>query len=387
MCGVHYAYSACILALPVTEELMCEPTSESESNLDSNEDDGNRHATTTARCVVDVDDDGAVLIDGVRIGTKRRCDIPMVEQDQIHDALSEHVSKLARRVKLLESVLSSVQTTVGRVGVVVENDAGSDESKTTRTIDKTTVVPNAVPFVLSPLHPNSYLNRISLHVHSWANEDPTIKGPLLSSVGEFDFPHRIRRENSGMPPTLWVEVFPRRINLVVKLSIDVGGDRMRCTDSTTILYHANKMLPDHIPKLTELQFGCYLVYGDTQNGYQNGCRPKTSSKEPLFKNPESCISLYNGNHVPAFYHTTANKKPVTVHNGTLVDGRILFKDICFSQQALSSCVLMTDGAWRLCVRAMHPALKNMLNFSVLTSAFYTGRRVRPVKPKPTAGDD
>lgn len=391
-----------------------EPASES----DSNDDDDHKltgimlvaradNSTTSAtRGHVDVDDDGAVLIDGVRIGTKRRCDIPTNEQDQIYETLAEHVSKLARRVKTLETVLQTVKNTVDIVSApktVTANNAGSDDvasvdsaSCTTLSIggateQATAAAPGAVPFVLSPLHPNAYLNRISISVKSWADEHHTItNGSILSSVNEFEFPHRIRWENNGMPSTLWVETFPRRFNLVATLCIEVGGDRIRCTDSAKILHHANKMIPAHMPQINELKFVCYLVYGDAQNGYKNGCRPKTSSKEPLFKNPESCLSLYNGNHIPAFYHTTANKKPVSLHNGTLLDGRIIFKDICFSQQALSSCVLINDGAWRLCIRATHPALTNMLNFSVLTNTFYTGRRVRAVKIKstePNADDD
>lgn len=93
------------------------------------------------------------------------------------------------------------------------------------------------------------------------------------------------------------------------------------------------------------------------------------------------MTKYNEKHVSAFFHTNANKQPITSYHATFQNGRIVFKDVRFSEKFLSSNVAYGDGGWRLCIRATHPVLTNMLNFSVLTPLFYTGRRVRAVKPK------
>ena len=328
-----------------------------------------------------------ISFDGEKLSKKRRLELTDEESDRLYERMSELISNLSRRVKTLESALQAVKDVAEHAAPTprVASDETSGGQQTGVSVD----ADRRLPFVLSPQHPHSYLNRIKLKVVTWVDPPPKLEsGAIISSPNELDFPHRVRWENNGIPPTLWVETFPRRMTLVATMQIKIGSDDLiDCNDPATILYHANKMLSPQMPKETELKFVAYLVYGDANNGYDKQCRPTTSSKKPLFKHPEACLHLYNGEYIPAFFHTNSQKKPTSVHTtGILRDGRIVFKNICFSQQALSSCVTTHgDGSWRLCIRSSHPALSRMLNFSVLTPVFFTGRRVRSVRAK--GGDD
>jgi hypothetical protein len=365
-----------------------------------------------------VDDEGGLCVDGIRIQPKRNRELPDGEQDKIHETLCEHVSKLARRVRDMEGALATVGSAIQPFlpnGGMRQFLPSAQPSQTTEaaappatgaeaapcttlsllgSADDASPVPSAsaasaaaptasTTFVLAPNHPNSYLNRVRMRVETWANKKLVVaKGGILNCPADSDFPHRIRWENGGLPPTLWAETHPRKFNLAITLRITIGGDNVQCKDEAHILYHANSMLPKERPKLTELKFVCYLVYGSATDGYDPAARPKTSTEKPLFKHPDACLNTYNGKHVSAFFHTEANKQPITAHHATLQNGRIVFKDLCFSEKMLSSNVADGgDGGWRLCIRATHPVLNNMLNFSVLTPVFYTGRRVRAVKPK------
>jgi len=365
-----------------------------------------------------VDDEGGLCVDGIRIQSKRNRELPDGEQDKIHETLCEHVSKLARRVRDMEGALATVGAAVqpfitnggmcelpsAQAAAAAAPPAAAAQCTTLSLLasadDASPVSPvstaptAAAAFVLAPNHPNSYLNRVRMRVETWANKKLVVsKGGILNCPADSDFPHRVRWENGGLPPTLWVETHPRKLCLALTLRITIGGDDVQCKDEATILYHANAMLPKDRPKLTELKFVCYLVYGSAADGYDPAARPKTSTERPLFKHPDACLTTYNGKHVSAFFHTEANKQPVTAHHAALQNGRIVFKDLCFADKMLSSNVADGgDGGWRLCIRATHPVLNNMLNFSVLTPVFYTGRRVRAVKPKkekaqPTAEEE
>jgi len=330
--------------------------------------------------------DVPVSFDNVQLCKKRRMELDDDEREQLYEQMSEQITKLSRRVKTLESALKTVKDVAEHATPTprVASDETSGGHQTGVSIDYDRPATSKTPFFLSPKHPNSYLNRIELKVNTWVDPPPKLEsGSIVSSANEIDFPHRIRSENNGLPPTLWVESYPRRMSLVASMRIKIGCDLVECNDPATILHHANQMLPPHMPNETELKFVAYLVYGDAHNGYEKWCRPTTSSKQPLFKHPDACLQLYNGEYLPAFFHTSNQKKPTSVHTtGLLPDGRIVFKNICFSQQALSSCVSTRgDGSWRFCIRSSHPALSRMLNFSVLTPVFFTGRRVRSVRAK------
>ena len=395
-------------------EMEPESTSEESDDRSSSSIDGEQSVGTTAMLPFDsaastaaadaaiavaavghvvADDEGGLCIDGIRIQSKRNRDLPDGEQDEIHETLCEHVSKLSRRVRDMEGALATVGAAIRPL--ILNNATRELPSAQAATApctalsldDASPVASNALTastaFVLAPTHPNSYLNRVRMRVETWANKTLAVsKGGILNCPTDSDFPHRVRWENGGLPPTLWIETHPRKFNLPLTLRITIGGDNVQCKDEATILYHANAMLPKDRPKLTELKFVCYLVYGCATDGYDPLARPKTSTDKPLFKHPDACLTAYNGKHTSAFFYTESNKQPVTAYHATLANGRVVFKDVSFSDKLLSSNVANGgDGGWRLCIRATHPVLMNMLNFCTLTPVFYTGRRVRAVKPK------
>lgn len=266
------------------------------------------------------DEEGVLCIDGIVIQPKRNRELPDGEQDKVHETLCEHISKLARRVRDMEGALVTVGATIHPfIGKRELAPARASEAAaapcTTLSLfgsaDEASPVSPAAPtastaFVLAPNHPNSYLNRIRMRVETWTNERLTVsKGGILNCPSDSDFPHRVRWENGGLPPTLWVETHPRKFNLALTLRTTIGSDNVQCKDEANILHHANAMLPKDNPKLTELKFVCYLTYGSATDGYDPSSRPKTSTENPLFKHPVGTVHWY-----PAFLYHAAHAHSV-----------------------------------------------------------------------------
>jgi hypothetical protein len=274
-------------------------------------------------------------------------------------------------------------------GAVVLRNAESDAATVAAAASSASKAPLA--FVLSGTHKHAFLNRIRLCVQSWANKSIVVeKGGIVSCKSDCDFPHRLRWEKNG-PPMRWVETSPRKTNLVVSMRSNSGAGAALYDDEEVILKHANALLPPGHPKLSELRFACYLVKGSAENGYDPASRPTTSLEKPLFKNPQACLAFYDNKYTTTFFHSAEGAPPVTKYTATMNGGKVVFKDVCFNDKCLTSNALNeSDGVWRLCIRATHPGLMNLINFSVLTPPFCTGRRVRPVKikkPKKKDGDD
>ena len=329
------------------------------------------------------DDTGGLTIDGMHLNRKRNRELPDEEQDKIHEALFEHVAKLARRVQTMETALTAVHTAAQPfASTAVVAPVPVEAPRTDATPAERTATPRAQPLVaLAPTHPNACLNDVRLNVETWAKQLTLAAGEIRNCPSDSDFPHRCRWENAVVPPTLWVETYPRKFNLAVTLTRRIGGQSVVYKDEAHLLYHANALLPRDKPKPTELRFTCYLLYGSATDGNVFKNRPKTSRDAPLFKHADSCLVSYNGKHVQSFFHHEDGKAPIAAYNATLSNGRVVFKDLAFSPRMLSSAVCDGDGSWRLCIRSTHPALTHLVNFCTLTPVFYTGRRVRSVKPK------
>ena len=359
-------------------------------------------------------DESGLCIDGVHISAKRQRELDDDEQDKIYEMLCKYTSKLARRVQQLEGALTTahaaldpfasknvpfgnnecaspppseesgsgsgtVPVSASSNGALVPHDS---EAVAVHRAPRSGAASMPRAFVLASNHKHAYLNRIRLLVQTWAAKELTLApGGIANCSDDSGFPHRVRRENDGAV-ALWVETSPRKFNLKLSINIMMGTDRITCNDDAMILHHANAMLSKDQPKPTELKFTCYLLNGNAPDGYDPASRPKTSVEAPLFKHQDACLINYNGQYVASFFHSTNHKPPVTAYSATMTNGQIVFKDICFADQCLSSGVASgRDASWRLCIRATHPALCNMMNFCVMTPPFFTGRRVRAVKPK------
>jgi len=362
-------------------------------------------------------DEAGLMINGVQIERKRKRSDTEEDQDKVHAVLYDHVYKLAKKLKdlrgavnqaksLFESIQDNDSPTSTSSSVPVasqppESDAGADSSTQLTVRDAeavqsesssstvvvanmeedvttTTVTPRA--FVLAPSHKHAFLNRVRLCVESWTNKPITVEqATIVNCPNDSDFPHRLRWEKNG-PPMRWVETAPRKTNLVVSMRPNNCGDGTLFDDEDAILNHANALLPRGHPKLTELRFVCYLVRGDAEGGFEPKSRPQTTMDKSIFKNPSACTTFYDGQYTSAFFHHANGAPPVVKYNATMHNGRVTFKDVCFSESCLTSHVLNeSDGVWRLCIRSTHPGLTNLINFSVLTPPFCTGRRVRAVK--------
>ena len=362
-------------------------------------------------------DEAGLMINGVQIERKRKRSDTEEDQDKVHAVLYDHVYKLAKKLKDLrgavnqaKSLFESIQdndsptlrsSSVPAASQPPESDAGADSSTQLTVRDAeavqsesssstvvvanmeedvttTTVTPRA--FVLAPSHKHAFLNRVRLCVESWTNKPITVEqATIVNCPNDSDFPHRLRWEKNG-PPMRWVETAPRKTNLVVSMRPNNCGDGTLFDDEDAILNHANALLPRGHPKLTELRFVCYLVRGDAEGGFEPKSRPQTTMDKSIFKNPSACTTFYDGQYTSAFFHHANGAPPVVKYNATMHNGRVTFKDVCFSESCLTSHVLNeSDGVWRLCIRSTHPGLTNLINFSVLTPPFCTGRRVRAVK--------
>jgi hypothetical protein len=362
-------------------------------------------------------DEAGLMINGVQISRKRKRSDSEEDQDEVHAVLYDHVYKLAKKLKdlrgavnqaksLFESIddndsPTSTSSSVPAASQPPESDAGAESSTQLTIRDSevaqsssssavvvanmeedvtTTTATTPRAFVLSPSHKHAFLNRVRLCVESWTNKPITVdQATIVNCPNDSDFPHRLRWEKNG-PPMRWVETAPRKTNLVVSMRPNSSGDGTLFDDEEAILNHANALLPRGHPKLTELRFVCYLVRGDAESGFEPKSRPQTTMDKSIFKNPSACTTFYDGQYTSAFFHHANGAPPVVKYNATMHNGRVTFKDICFSESCLTSHVLNeSDGVWRLCIRSTHPGLTNLINFSVLTPPFCTGRRVRAVK--------
>ena len=338
----------------------------------------------------DDDEPSSIVLHGVEVSAKRKRGLSETELDNIHSSMYNELESLKRQVAIqndkIEKARAALKVSgyedsdrvVASTAVVVVSD--------TSTSTPAAVVPNNIQkaFKLAPNHKNAFLNNITLHVESWANEPQSVDvGQITNSKNDTDFPHRLRGERNGAVMK-WVETFPRKVNLVVSMRYKSTNGAL-IDNNFAVLKHANALLPPGSPRLSELKFTCKLVTADAENGYDTRFRPRTSIKSPLFKNPSSCISWNNGEPTESFFHHGNGGTPVVQYTASMTTGRVIFP-VCFSEQCLSSRTLNpTDGVWRLAIRAAHPALMNLINFSVLTPPFSTGRRVRSVKVKKQQG--
>lgn len=347
-------------AIVVHESAPQEPTTHAYSIEDSME------ATLAQACngLVTVDDDDTVRVDNHLVPLKRPRDAPDSEQDHTYESIRSHVVTLSKRIKTLEAALATIRTAAS-----IESPA----SEAQRFIEvKTTGCSSSAPrLLLSPTHKNAFLNNVRLRVDSWTHSGALSIGELQHSRFALDFPHKVRREKSGLLAK-WVEVHPRKFSLGVRVCI---GDSL-CEDPSKVLNHANQLLPAGQMPPSELKFVCYLLYGSAPDGFDAASRPSTSLEDPIFKNPQHCLVTRQGKPVASFFH---GETPTTKFTAAFQNGRVVFRDVAFNEACLSSNVVHGDGSWRLCVRALHPALKNLANFSVCTDSFFTSRRVREIK--------
>jgi len=241
-------------------------------------------------------------------------------------------------------------------------------------------------FKLAHDHKHAYLNTVQLHIVDWAkkaNLSGMKLGDVVSTPTECGFPHKLRMQNEHGGVASWVEVQPRRLSLVVEARIRVGQDLMRLEDETKILRHANAMLtncPNHT-KPDEVEFVCYLLYGEAKNGHDATNHVKTSVKTPLFKHEHACL-VKKGDSTHQAFFIDARGTHVSKLKAVLKKGKIVFEEFSFVDEFKTSNVLPGRCfSWKLCIRATHPVLSGMMNFCVLSREFFSGKRVRPMSCK------
>ena len=303
---------------------------------------------------------------------------------QIHTALFQKVVELQAMNSHLHQLSAKAEEALDASAVALrqlreKKRAGPSE-------ESTAVVPPPAsrPFTLHPNHKHAKLNSVRLVVQSWANTDQ-LQEDLgfgeVASCEENRFPHKVRRESDCGPLVWWCEA-GRALNLNVALHMYSAEENklIAVKDEAWILKHANQMLGDCGRRQEELTFKCDVVFADCKNGFEEDAKPKTTHSNPMFIQPGACLVNHNGSSKQSIFKCATASPPVNSYNGRFHNGMISFKNIVFADGFLSGSVKQGFGRlWKLRIRCTHPALQNMLNFTVLSDEFSTGKRIRPMK--------
>ena len=309
--------------------------------------------------------DASIVVDGVSVTKKRARDMDEAETDEHLALLYGTVERLKKKIDAIHEIVTSSP----------EPDQANvpppPSGKSTVTIAP--VVGARQTFTIASDHKNAILGKIRLKFLSWSDEiELTPLQPIAHRKGK-GFPHSIRLGSSG-DFERWVSNLSS-FNVTVGLTI--GEDHLLFLEHKRLLDHANAMIDPASTDSTALRFELYLIHAHANGLCGDADRPFASTDTTSqFRTGHGLYKLNNGKSVTAMFRSFDPKRLKETFFADVSGGKAVFKNIHFREDVLSSHVLKGDGAFRFVVRATHPALRDLSNFTALSPAFYVGTRTR-----------
>ena len=339
--------------------------------------------------VVSGDESTTLLIDGVAFPKKRPREMTEDEQDEMYAALHSKVLKTAQALAQKQSTLGSIRALLnGRAsGVLAHHDAAETavaepekDDVTSRTL---VLAPGASqPAVSRPRrmytvasdHVHAMLGKVRIKFVSWMDEaNLTSTGRIVYRGRHSGFPHVVRMSRCNATECWVTATSP--FDVCAEIRYLKGS---QCTTTDELLAHANDWIGGTSADLSELRFELHLINATGDGRYGASERPFACDDErSQFRPGVGLGRSADGKNVTNLFK---NFDPATSTSetfyGTCSHGRIVFKNIVFRSDVLSSRVKTGDGAFRFVIRATHPALKDLYNFTAITDPFFVGARVR-----------
>ena len=386
----------------------------------------------------------ALLMNGMRVEKKRNRDLSEEALDDCHERMHEYLLSAAKRIVRKERQLDAVRKLVAAdpedqladtdtssvsqlycvddsenaTGVLsaaaaaaassstsssnamVVSDTGGNGSAIGSTTTTTTTfaggdaagdtserpryaTPGRKLYRIGSAHTHALLGKVRLVCASWSDNvklDSTNRR-VGRDKQHSGFPHVVRLGKSGNVE-LYVE-HARTFDLCAEIRYICGGV---FPDTHELLDRANQMEIPTTSDSSDLRFELYLIYSSGDGRHGDDEKPFASDDERSHFRPGACIAKDDtGNTCTNLFANFNPSHPREVFYGTCKNGKIVFRNISFRKDALSSNVTTNNGSFRFVIRATHPSLKDLVNYNALSPEFFVGARVRATAPARTKG--
>lgn len=336
------------------------------------------------------DGSDTLLMNGVLLPKKRPRGLSQDEMDELYDKMHHHLVKATKLVSEKDNTINNIRLALGGGNgddTTLQNGHSSTALVVCDASDvanpaiakATTATPRMKPgrkmYTIAKDHRHAILGKVRLRCTSWA-DNVEFKGDtriITREKGHSGFPHVVRIGKSGA--TEYFVEHGRTFDVCCEIKYLLGGV---FTDSSELLNHANQWMPSNVADVSELRFEMYLIYASGDGRHGNSEKPFASTDERSHFRPGVCIAEdYKGNTCTNLFTNFNPNNTNEIFYGACTRGRIVFNNIQFRKDALSSNVLAGDGAFRFVIRAKHPSLRDLVNYTALSQQFYVGARVRP----------
>jgi len=332
-----------------------------------------------------------LLIGGVRFPKKRIRTLSDGECDEHYEQMHTQLLKAAKLIvekdqtlnvvrRALENATAGGTTTAGTAAGTTAAVTGTDADDDS---DAWPPQPRPPPlqqpgrrlFTIAKDHDHAVLGTVRVRCVSWSDSIQLNESVRIVARDKLHsgFPHAVRLGRSGANEQ-FVE-HSRSFDVCAEIKYLCGGV---FKDTNEILDHANAWTASSTVDASELRFEMYLIYasGDGRRGRDDD-KPFASSDETSHFRPGMCFAKDSTGKTCTNLFTNFNpKNSKEVFYGTCTRGKIIFSNLQFRKDALSSNVLAGDGSFRFVIRATHPSLRHLVNYTTLSEKFYVGARVR-----------
>ena len=233
-------------------------------------------------------------------------------------------------------------------------------------------------YTVSGDHKHAPVGQFRIQFTSWAKNATFADGQRMINRHRHHsgFPHALRLSGCNAVETWAVTMSP--FDVCAEIRYLQGG---KCENTDVLLAHANEWVGGTSADASELRFEMYLINARGDGRYGAAERPFACDDERSQFRPGVAMGRSaTGKNVTNLFKNFDTKTCASeTFYGTCKSGMVVFKDVVFRSDALSSNVALGDGAFRFVVRATHPALKDLVNFTAITEPFFVGARIRPTR--------
>jgi len=303
----------------------------------------------------------AIIINGIAIKRKQPDDPGIA--DKQHEIMVRSLHNIRMRV-------ADTNARLATVGVAVRNVSLPTRHEIHRHGD---TAADATVFALSSQVKHNVLGRVAIFLESWAND--IVYGEPFSTTNAKEFPTAVRWEKNSANPIWYVET-GRKFNVVFHLKRLEVFQRGLVTNVDELIAAANEL--SETSHARELRFELSLIYSNGKGRGDPAEIPVASndSTTSQFK-PGKCISFDSeGKQFTNLFTQFNPSNPKDYYSSSCNNGKVVFTDVCFRFDALSSNCKVNDGSFRFLVRCEHGALRSLVNWSRLSPPFKVVARPR-----------
>jgi len=305
-----------------------------------------------------------IVADGRHIGIKRTLGGSGDDHNKLFDAICVESKRLQcanAKLQKIQGAFLGTETTGVRSSMPPDRSV-LPESETAQPLN-----PLRMLYTFAPSSTRSILGNVQLVHWSWASDIKVEQGASEASFKPVHptraFPTAVRVDNGLIN---WHVEHNRPIEVQFRLVYASGGI---VYDMRDVMAATNSMgeLPEQA-----LEFELSLIYSNAK-----GTRNKADKPHFDHFKPGKCFGIDAcGNKVTNLFNGFQPGLPEQVFSATCKEGNIIFSDIKFNNDVLSSNCAVNGGCFRFLIAAKHKRLQNVVNFIATTPAFRVMARVR-----------